>query len=101
MYCFYENTSYPNAYELVTSIDGIDVRKGTQASQNNNDYVLHPRSKIAIDGIRYDNNVKSFVVTQPQGVVGVAIHRLKNASNPMQPNVPTVLPAPSAFPMDN
>ncbi|MCW9716592.1 hypothetical protein [Avibacterium sp. 21-594] len=74
----YENTSYQNTYELVISIDGIDVSKGTQASQYNNGYVLHSRSKIAIDGIHHDNHLTPFVIKQAQGMVGIAIHRLKN-----------------------
>lgn len=92
----YENTSYQNTYELVTSIDGIDVSKGTQASQYNNGYVLHPRSKIAIDGIHHDNHLTPFVIKQAQGMVGIAIHRLKNIGNLMQSSSPSV----TAFPMD-
>ena len=56
-----------NIFEVVASVDGIDVLNGSAASRNNAGYVLHPHSTIQIEGFRKsDSAVASFTFSQPE-----------------------------------
>jgi len=62
----YENHT-DNTYEIVTSVDGIDVLNGRAASRNNAGYVLYPHRKLTIDGFRKsDSAVASFTFSKPE-----------------------------------
>ena len=102
-------------FEVVASVDGLDVLDGTQASRRNSDYVLKPYSSLNIAGFRKSEAaVASFTFSQPSdayaantasgsikntGIIGTVIYELKA---PVQSDKPKTkyAPAPNAFPAD-
>lgn len=114
----YENHS-DNTYEVVASVDGIDVLNGRAASRSNAGYVLHPHSEITIEGFRKSNSaVASFTFSQPEqayaansdngsiqntGVIGTAIYQvepLKSDHTDNEEQSSKYAPPPKAFPAD-
>ena len=112
----YHNSS-AQTFEVVASVDGLDVLNGRQASRKNAGYVLHPYSSISIEGFRKSNrSVASFTFSQPEqsyaanssrgsiqntGVIGTAIYELKAPRYvPKKDQNGDYAPAPNAFPAD-
>lgn len=102
----YQNQS-KQTYEIVASVDGLDVLNGSRASRYNVGYVLRPHGTLVIEGFRKNQNaVASFIFSQPEsayaahtdngsvhnvGVIGTAIFELAQPPSSRQPN---------AFPAD-
>lgn len=112
----YSNTSQ-QTFEIVASVDGLDVLDGSQASRSKSGYVLRPFSSFAIEGFRKSNSaVASFTFSKPQdayatnnssgsiqntGVIGTVVYELKAPKYyPMKKNNDGYAPAPNAFPAD-
>lgn len=114
----YENHS-DNTYEVVASVDGIDVLDGSAASRNNAGYVLHPNSEITIEGFRKsDSAVASFTFSKPEdayaansdngsiqntGIIGTAIYQVESLNSTdvaEQEKSSKYAPPPKAFPAD-
>ena len=110
----YENNT-GKTFEVVASVDGLDVLDGSQASRRNSGYVLKPYSSLNIAGFRKSQAaVASFTFSQAQdayaanttsgsvkntGIIGTVIYELKA---PVQPEKPKTkyAPTPNAFPAD-
>ncbi|MBR1374588.1 MAG: membrane lipoprotein lipid attachment site-containing protein [Cardiobacteriaceae bacterium] len=108
----YQNNS-SQTFEIVASVDGINVLNGQSASKYDSGYVLKPYSSLTIAGFRKDaNSVASFIFTskkadtyaahnknanvQNTGVIGTAIYELKQAKNESSPHFPkTANPFPN------
>ena len=87
----YSNNSN-NTYEIVSSVDGLDVLNGSRASRYNTGYVLRPKERLVIEGFRKSNSaVASFIFSKPDdsyaantpngdvnntGIIGTAIYEL-------------------------
>ncbi|WAU74292.1 hypothetical protein [Acinetobacter sp. TR11] len=112
----YENHT-DNTYEVVASVDGMDVLNGSTASRNNSGYVLHPHSAIQIEGFRKsDSAVASFTFSQPEdayaansdhgsiqntGIIGTAIYQLESPDSKDDiKDSSQYAPPPKAFPAD-
>lgn len=112
----YQNHS-SNTYEIVASVDGLDVLNGQAASKYNAGYVLHPHQTLTIEGFRKsDSAVASFIFSKPEesyaanssqgsidnaGVIGTVVYALvdpKKSVNRDDQN--EYAPAPNAFPGD-
>ncbi len=77
----YRNNSN-NTYEIVASVDGIDVINGRPASQYGEGYVLSPRDTLVIEGFRKSNNtVASFIFSKPQDAYAANTMKAKLANN--------------------
>lgn len=110
----YSNSS-AQTYEIVASVDGLDVINGQRASRYNSGYVLRPYSSLAIEGFRKSNAaVASFTFSKPKesyaansangsiyntGVIGTAVYELNAPRGSAQPEG-QYAPAPNAFPAD-
>ena len=93
----YKNNS-ANTYEVVASVDGINVFDGSAASRYDNGYVLSPNEELVIEGFRKSQNaVASFIFSQPErayaantdsgsientGVIGTVIYELYDPNQP-------------------
>lgn len=114
----YENHT-DNTYEVVASVDGIDVLNGSVASRSNACYVLRPHSELKIEGFRKSNSaVASFTFSKPAdayaansdngsiqntGIIGTAIYQVKSLdSNSTEDDDKSskYAPPPKAFPAD-
>lgn len=111
----YTNSS-AQTFEVVASVDGLDVLDGRQASRQKSGYVLHPYSSISIEGFRKSNSaVASFTFSSPQqsyaannsqgsiqntGIIGTVIYELKAPKVERVPQNVGYAPAPNAFPAD-
>lgn len=112
----YSNTSQ-QTFEIVASVDGLDVLDGRQASRSKSGYVLRPYSSFAIEGFRKSNSaVASFTFSKPQdsyaannssgsiqntGVIGTVVYELKAPKYyPAKKPNDGYAPAPNAFPAD-
>lgn len=114
----YENHT-DNTYEVVASVDGIDVLNGSVASRNNAGYVLHPHSEIKIEGFRKsDSAVASFTFSKPEdaytansdngsvqniGIIGTAIYQVQSPDSnnaDEEDKSSKYAPPPKAFPAD-
>lgn len=87
----YRNQS-GNTYEIVASVDGLDVISGQPASRESGGYVLQPHDTLTIEGFRKsDDAVASFIFTKPHdayaahtpagdvrntGIIGTAVYEL-------------------------
>ena len=113
----YENHT-GKTYEVVASVDGLDVLDGQAASRSKGGYVLKPYSTLTIEGFRKsDSAVASFTFSRPDdayaansdhgskdntGIIGTAIYVLKapeaekNSESKYAPP-----PKPKAFPADS
>lgn len=106
--------NYSNkTYEIVATVDGLDVINGSAGSLNNSGYVLGPYSTLTIEGFRKNSNEvaafrfsaasDAYAANTPAGsvrntgVIGTAVFEL-NAPKVTQPR-PTVN-QPQAFPGD-
>lgn len=103
----YQNNS-DNTYEIVTSVDGINVLNGSAASRYDNGYVLDPNDQLVIEGFRKSQSaVASFIFSKPEnayaantdagsinntGIIGTVVYELYD---PTQPN------SQQAFPVDD
>lgn len=114
----YENHS-DHTYEVVASVDGIDVLNGRAASRSNAGYILSPHRELSIEGFRKsDKAVASFTFSQPDdayaansdhgsiqntGVIGTVIYQVESAKSTeaAQEQKPSkYAPPPKAFPAD-
>lgn len=112
----YENHT-DNTYEVVASVDGMDVLNGNIASRNNSGYVLHPHSTLQIEGFRKsDSAVASFTFSSPEdayatnsdhgsiqntGIIGTAIYQLESPDSKDEiKDSSKYAPPPKAFPAD-
>mgnify|MGYP006345857719 FL=1 len=107
-----------STFEVVASVDGIDVLDGSTASRTNSGYVLHPHSEMKIEGFRKsDSAVASFTFSKPEdayaansnngliqntGIIGTVIYQLETPDSKDEINDSSkYAPAPKAFPADN
>lgn len=114
----YENNS-GKTYEVVASVDGLDVLKGNTASRRNSGYVLSPYDTLVIEGFRKSQNaVASFTFSRPEdayanhntsgsinntGVIGSVIYELSVPEQYQRPDrryAPAPTAQPNAFPGD-
>lgn len=114
---YHNNTG--KTYEVVASVDGLDVINGSAASRHNDGYVLRPYEDLAVEGFRKSNSaVASFIFSKPKdsyanhnasgsinntGIIGSVIYELKTppASKPKKATyAPPPTPSPNAFPAD-
>lgn len=111
----YKNHS-AQTYEIVASVDGLDVLNGQQASQYSSGYVLHPHQTLTIEGFRKsESNVASFTFSKPDdsyaantpsgsidntGILGTVVYELYNPEKAVAADVDEYAPAPNAFPAD-
>lgn len=107
----YHNNS-ANTYEVVASVDGLDVIDGSEASRYSSGYVLSPYDDLVIEGFRKsDEAVASFIFSKPSasyaanseagsinntGVIGTVFYELYDPNAPRTNNT-----TPQAFPADN
>ena len=105
----YRNNS-ANTYEIVASVDGLNVLNGSTASRYDSGYVLNPNDDLVIEGFRKSQDaVASFIFSKPDdayaantesgsitntGVIGTVIYELYDPSKPRPLQ-------PQAFPADN
>lgn len=110
----YENHT-GKTFEIVASVDGLDVLDGTQASRRNSGYVLKPYSSLNIAGFRKSQAaVASFTFSKPQdayaansasgsvkntGIIGTVVYELQAPEQVEKPKT-KYAPAPNAFPAD-
>ena len=104
------NNNSPNTYEIVASVDGINVIDGSAASRQDSGYVLRPNDDLVIEGFRKSQSaVASFIFSKPEsayaantssgsinntGVIGTAIYGLYDPAKPKSQQ-------PQAYPADN
>lgn len=104
----YHNNS-ANTYEIVTSVDGLNVLNGNAASRYDHGYVLEPNDDLVIEGFRKSQSaVASFIFSKPEnayaantssgsventGVIGTVIYELYDPSQPK-------FKQPQAYPAD-
>lgn len=102
-----------HTYEVVASVDGLDVLTGDTAFVRHTGYVLRPHSTLSIDGFRKsDTAVASFTFGTPTnsyanhnpqgnldniGVIGTAIYEL-DVGNPKRRYASSPTAQPNAFP---
>ena len=104
----YRNNS-SQTFEIVASVDGLDVLSGKPGSRYNSGYVLRPHSTLEIEGFRKsDSAVASFIFGKPSdayaahsdaglvqnvGVIGTAVFELRDPNRAPEG-------AANAFPAD-
>ncbi len=113
----YKNHS-DKTFEIVASVDGLDVLTGQEASKYASGYVLGPHRSLTIEGFRKsDSAVASFTFGKPDesyaanssqgsidntGIIGSVVYEVE----PIEPveavvdAADTYAPAPNAFPGD-
>ena len=105
----YENRSR-ELFEIVTTVDGIDVINGRPGAFANRGYVLYPGSSVTIEGFRSSSNdVAAFRFSAPRdayaantdagsirnvGIIGTAVFTLYD------PNASPYYDTPSSFPAE-
>ncbi|WP_111858187.1 hypothetical protein [Acinetobacter sp. CFCC 10889] len=110
----YENNT-SKTFEIVTSVDGVDVIDGSTASRNNSGYVLHAHDTLTIEGFRKSADaVASFTFGKPEesyaansdngsiqntGIIGTVVYELKAPEEDKKP-INKYAPPPNAFPAD-
>lgn len=110
----YENST-GKTFEIVASVDGIDVINGREASRGNSGYILSPYETLSIQGFRKNADaVASFTFSKPKdayvahsehgsikntGIIGVVVYELKAPKKNLK-SVNKYAPPPSAFPAD-
>ncbi|MGG4610087.1 hypothetical protein [Providencia sp. Me31A] len=61
------NTDRNRSYEVVTTVDGIDVLNGRAGSYQNSGYLVRPNSEVTIEGFRKSQNqVAAFRFATPE-----------------------------------
>ena len=117
----YRNRSN-DTYEIVASVDGLDVINGRNASRQNAGYVLHPYASLVIEGFRKsDTAVASFIFSSPAdsyaansaaqaphntGIIGTAVYKLYDPQRHTHRRLPRPNPRDeqdglNTFPADN
>ena len=102
-------------FEVVASVDGVDVIDGSEASRSNSGYVLHAHDSLKIEGFRKSESaVASFTFSKPKdayaansengsiqnaGVIGTVLYELEAPEDEAKP-VNKYAPPPNAFPAD-
>ncbi len=87
------NTDRNRTYEVVTTVDGIDVLNGRAGSYQNNGYLIRPKHEVTIEGFRKNQDqVAAFRFSAPEdsyvnqnvqgderniGVIGFAIFEVR------------------------
>ncbi|WP_434278120.1 hypothetical protein [Acinetobacter sp. CE-15] len=110
----YENNT-AKTFEVVASVDGVDVIDGSEASRSNSGYVLHAHDSLKIEGFRKSESaVASFTFSKPKdayaansengsiqnaGVIGTVLYDLEAPEDEAKP-VNKYAPPPNAFPAD-
>ena len=110
----YENNTL-KTFEIVASVDGVDVINGSEASRKNSGYVLNAQDSLTIEGFRKSaNEVASFTFSQPEesyaanssqgsiqntGIIGTVVYELEAPEVDAKP-VNKYAPPPNAFPAD-
>ena len=109
---YVRNYSRNTNYEIVATVDGLDVLNGKQGSLNNNGYIVNAGDSLSIKGFRKDKHTEaafqfanvadSYAANSAQGdvrntgVIGFAAFELQGpAQNAMPPC------SGQAFPADN
>ena len=113
----YRNSS-DKTYEIVASVDGIDVLDGSSASRSNSGYVLSPHDDLTIEGFRKSEDaVASFTFSNPEdsyanhnaqgsidntGVIGTVVYEIEPIDLPKPKKTFALEPTtkPNAFPAD-
>ena len=110
----YKNNT-AKTFEVVASVDGVDVIDGSEASRSNSGYVLHAHDSLKIEGFRKSESaVASFTFSKPKdayaansengsiqnaGVIGTVLYELEAPEDEAKP-VNKYAPPPNAFPAD-
>lgn len=110
----YENNT-SKTFEIVTSVDGVDVINGSAASRSNSGYVLHAHDTLTIEGFRKSADaVASFTFGKPEesyaansdngsidnaGIIGTVVYELEAPEENKKP-INKYAPPPNAFPAD-
>lgn len=113
----YENHSN-KTFEIVASVDGLDVLTGKAGSKRASGYVLHPHQRLEIEGFRKsDSAVASFTFGKPDtayatnsqhgsidntGIIGTVVYELEDIE-PVAVDAAKddrYAPTPDAFPAD-
>ncbi|BAP35856.1 hypothetical protein AS4_09160 [Acinetobacter guillouiae] len=110
----YENNT-ARTFEVVASVDGVDVIDGSEASRSNSGYVLHAHDSLKIEGFRKSESaVASFTFSKPKdayaansengsiqnaGVIGTVLYELEAPEDEAKP-MNKYAPPPNAFPAD-
>lgn len=111
----YENQT-SNTYEIVASVDGLDVLNGQEASKYSSGYVLNAHATLSIEGFRKsDEAVASFTFGKPEesyaanssngtidntGIIGTVVYELSDPEAVVADAASEYAPAPNAFPGD-
>lgn len=112
----YQNLSQSQAYEIVASVDGVDVISGQPASVTRRGYLLDPGDTLTIEGFRESSNsVAAFRFSRPEssyaansakntvanvGVIASAVYKVRvQQTTPRTIRVPDPYPA-NPFPAD-
>jgi hypothetical protein len=104
------------SYEVIATVDGLDVLTGKAGSLRNGGYVLRPQETLNIEGFRKSQSeVAAFRFATPGrayaanteagdvrniGVIGAALFELEQPQVPRRPRGDATPPQPSAFPAD-
>lgn len=104
----YKNNSN-TTYEIVASVDGLNVLNSRAASRQDAGYVLRPRGELTIEGFRKDDNtVAAFTFGAPQdayaahsthgsvqntGIIGTVVYELQGDT----PRTPNAFPADGRY----
>ncbi|MDQ0016058.1 hypothetical protein J2W23_004459 [Variovorax boronicumulans] len=104
------------SYEVIATVDGLDVLSGKPGSLRNGGYVLRPQETLNIEGFRKSQSeVAAFRFATPGrayaanteagdvrniGVIGAALFELEQPQAPRRPRRDATPPQPSAFPAD-
>jgi hypothetical protein len=108
----YSNNS-SNTYEIVASVDGLNVLNGSAASRYDSGYVLEPNDELVIEGFRKSQSaVASFIFSKPEnayaantkagsinntGIIGTVIYELYDPTKPRTALQPQAFPSDSGY----
>jgi hypothetical protein len=104
------------SYEVIATVDGLDVLNGKPGSLRNGGYVLRPLQSLVIEGFRKSQSeVAAFRFSAPGrayaanteagdvrniGVLGAALFELEERDTPRRQRRGPAVSQPSAFPAD-
>ena len=104
------------SYEVIATVDGLDVLNGKPGSLRNGGYVLRPQQVLDIEGFRKSqSDVAAFRFAAPGrayaanteagdvrniGVIGAALFELEQPEAPRRARRDATPPQPNAFPAD-
>ena len=104
------------SYEVIATVDGLDVLNGKPGSLRYGGYVLRPQQVLDIEGFRKSQSeVAAFRFAAPGrayaanteagdvrniGVIGAALFELEQPEAPRRPRRDATPPQPNAFPAD-